>query len=116
MSIHHLLAAHDLVQPATSAYTLTAGRSWSLVGALLGLVGAVFGVLALTRAGTGRRRAVVASATGLVGAVIGVLVVAAAKGGPGTGYGIVGGYVALVVGLVAVLLGGLALARSRTAA
>jgi hypothetical protein len=111
MSIH-LLAAHDLAQPATSAYTLTAGRSWSLVAALLGLVGVVLGVLALTRAGTGRRRAVVASATGLVGAVIGVLVVAAAKGGPGTGYGIVGGYLALVVGLVALLLGGLALARS----
>ncbi|MEO6085116.1 MAG: DUF6223 family protein, partial [Umezawaea sp.] len=54
-------------------------------------------------------------ATGLAGAVIGLLVVAAAEGGPGTGYGIVGGYVALVVGLVAVLLGGLALARSPNA-
>jgi hypothetical protein len=38
-------------------------------------------------------------------------VVAAAEGGPGTGYGIVGGYVALVVGLAAVVLGGWALAR-----
>ena len=39
--------------------------------------------------------------------------VAAADGGPGTGYGIVGGYVALVVGLIAVVLGGLALSRAR---
>jgi hypothetical protein len=42
--------------------------------------------------------------------------VAAADGGPGTGYGIVGGYVALAVGLVAVVLGGLVVARSRRTA
>jgi len=42
--------------------------------------------------------------------------VAAAEGGPGTGYGIVGGYVALVIGVIATVIGGLALARSRRAA
>ncbi|MFJ2033690.1 DUF6223 family protein [Streptosporangium sp. NPDC087985] len=43
-------AAYALVQPAaTSAYTLTAGRLWSLVAALLGLAGAVIGGLALAR-------------------------------------------------------------------
>lgn len=41
------------------------------------------------------------------------LVVAAAEGGPGTGYGIVGGFVALVVALIAMVLGGPTLARSR---
>jgi hypothetical protein len=56
-----------------------------------------------------------ALAAGLVGMAIGGLVVAAADGGPGTGYGIVGGYVALVVGLGAVVLGGLTLSRSRRA-
>jgi hypothetical protein len=56
---------------------------------------------------------VLALAAGLVGVVIGALVVALAKGGPGTGYGIVGGYVALVIGVVAVVLGWLALGRSR---
>jgi hypothetical protein len=50
---------------------------------------------------------------GLAGAVIGALVVAAAEGGPGTGYGIVGGYLALAVGLISMALGGLTLARSR---
>jgi hypothetical protein len=55
----------------------------------------------------------VALGAGLAGMVIGGLVVAAAEGGPGTGYGIVGGFVALVVGLIAMVLGGLALARSR---
>ncbi|GGK79436.1 hypothetical protein Sme01_21770 [Sphaerisporangium melleum] len=112
--------AHILAQPApVSASTLTTGRLWSLVAALLGLAGVVIGGLALARAsgrigaGTGRRGAFVALGTGLAGAVIGGLVVAAAKGGPGTGYGIVGGYLAVVVGLVALLLGALALTRSR---
>ena len=45
--------------------------------------------------------------------VIGGLVVAAAEGGPGTGYGIVDGFAALVLGLIATVLGRLALARSR---
>jgi hypothetical protein len=137
MSVRHLLAAaaaavlgvfwpvtpaaaHVLVQPtAASAYTLTAGRLWSLVAALLGLAGVVIGGLALARSagciGNGNRRkgASVALVAGLTGAVIGGLVVAAADGGPGTGYGIVGGFVALVVGVLAMVLGGLALTRSR---
>ncbi|WP_433515309.1 DUF6223 family protein [Nonomuraea sp. CA-143628] len=113
-------AAHVLAQPV-SAYTLTAGRLWSAVAALLGLAGIVIGGLALARSvrrvgNGGRRGAIVALAVGLVGAVIGGLVVAAADGGPGTGYGIVGGYVDLVVGPIAMVLGGLTLARSRRTA
>ena len=50
---------------------------------------------------------------GLTGMAIGGLVVAAAEGGPGTGYGIVGGFAALVIGLIATVLGWLGLARSR---
>ncbi|MGW6929065.1 DUF6223 family protein [Lentzea sp. NPDC054927] len=96
---------------AQAAYEMTAGRAWSLVGGALGLVGVVFGVLALTR----RRGAVVAVAAGATGVVIGALVVLMAKGGPGTGYGIVGGYVSLVVGLVACLLGGLAMRKAARA-
>ena len=113
------VAAHVLVQPdPLSAYTLTAGRLWSLVATLVGLIGVAFGGLALARSGlfgigTGSAGAIVALAAGLAGAAIGGLVVAAAEGGPGTGYGIVGGFVALVVGLIAIVLAGLALARSR---
>ncbi|WP_188190472.1 DUF6223 family protein [Nonomuraea sp. SYSU D8015] len=134
MSVRHLLAiaaatllgivglatpaaAHVLVQPV-GAYTLTSGRLWTVVAALLGLPGVVIGGLALARSagriGTGGRRgAIVALIAGLACTVIGGLVVAAAEGGPGTGYGIVGGYVNLVIGLIAMVLGGLALARSR---
>ncbi len=113
-------AANVLVQPtAANAYTLTAGRLWSLVAAFLGLAGVVIGGLALARAAgrigpaARKRHAIVALVAGLSGAVIGGLVVAAADGGPGTGYGIVGGFAALVIGLIAMVLGGLALARSR---
>ncbi|MGJ6965913.1 DUF6223 family protein [Streptosporangium sp. G11] len=120
-------AAHASVQlDPVSAYALTSGRLWSLVGALLGLAGVVVGGLALARStgristgtgtGTGRKGAVVALVAGLIGTALGGLVVAAADGGPGTGYGIVGGFVALVLGLIAMVLGGLALARSRRAA
>ena len=94
---------------AAAAYDLTPGRLWSLVGAALGIAGVVAGGLALRRG----KGAIVALVTGVVGAGIGGWVVAAAKGGPGTGYGIVGGYAVLVIGLVAVALGGLATARSR---
>ncbi|WP_290053432.1 DUF6223 family protein [Amycolatopsis solani] len=96
---------------AVSAYDLTPGRLWSLVGAALGIAGVIVGGLALRR-GKGGVGGVVALVAGAVGAVVGGWVVAAAKGGPGTGYGIVGGYAALVIGLVAVAVSGLALARS----
>ncbi|SEF35975.1 hypothetical protein SAMN05421837_109132 [Amycolatopsis pretoriensis] len=92
-----------------AAYALTPGRVWSVIAAVVGLAGVVAGVLALTRG----RGAVVALGSGIAGAAGGAVVVAAAKGGPGTGYGIVGGWAALVIGVVAAVLGGLALARSR---
>jgi hypothetical protein len=95
-----------------AAYEMTAGRAWSLVGGAFGLVGVVFGVVALTR----RRGAVVAVAAGVAGMLVGALVVFMAKGGPGTGYGIVGGYVSLVVGAVAAALGGLAMRKGARAA
>ena len=50
---------------------------------------------------------------GLIAAVNGGLNLAMATGGPGTGNGVVGGAAALVLGLIAVALSGLALARSR---
>ena len=49
----------------------------------------------------------------VIAAVNGGLNLAIAKGGPGTGNGVIGGAAALVLGLIAMALGGLALARSR---
>ena len=50
---------------------------------------------------------------GPIGLVIGGLVVATADGGLGTGNGLGGGIVAMMVGLIGMALGGLALIRSR---
>ncbi|WP_410590947.1 DUF6223 family protein [Amycolatopsis sp. lyj-23] len=97
------------VLAAVGTYDLTPGRLWSLIAAVLGVAGVIAGGSALARG----RGTVVALAGGLAAVVIGGWVVAAAKGGPGTGYGIVGGYVDLVIGVAALALGGLAMARSR---
>ena len=48
-----------------------------------------------------------------IGLVVGGLVVATANGGLGTGNGLGGGVVAMILGLIGMVLGGLALARSR---
>ena len=53
---------------------------------------------------------------GPIGLVIGGLVVATADGGLGTGNGLAGGIVAMMVGLIGMALGGPALARSRRTA
>jgi peptidoglycan/LPS O-acetylase OafA/YrhL len=120
MPVRRLLAAAVLtspvlVDPAVGSSALTPGRLWSLIGAAVGVAGVVAGVVALARPSRSGRRGRGAVVAGLVGGGIGGAVVAAAEGGPNTGYGIVGGFVALGVGLVAVVLGGLALLRSRRA-
>src|SRR6267142_2443806 len=80
-----LVAAHVSEPAATTVYGVTTRRLWATTAAALSLFGVVIGGLAL----------------------------AIAKGGPGTGNGVVGAAVALVLGLIAMALGGLALARSR---
>jgi hypothetical protein len=116
-------AAYASVQPAAaSVYTMSPGRIGATVAAVVGLIGAVIGGLALARSagrigtGTGRRGAIVALVLGPIGLVIGGLVVATADGGLGTGNGLGGGIVAMMVGLIGMTLGGLALARSRRTA
>lgn len=113
-------AAHlSVQQAAVSTSTLTAGRLWASLAALLGLVGVVIGGLALARSagrirtGPGQRGAVLALVAGLIAMAVGGLVVATADGGLGTGNGLGGGVVAVVVGLVSAVLGGLTLSRSR---
>jgi Family of unknown function (DUF6223) len=62
------------------------------------------------------RGALVALVTGPTAAVNGGLVLAIATGGPNSGNGVVGGAGAVVLGLIATVLGGLTLARSRRTA
>lgn len=116
-------AAQSPAPPAAVApYTMTAGRMGASAAAIIGVIGAVIGGLALARSGgrhgngSGRRGGIAALALGPIGLIAGGLVVATAEGGVGTGGGYGGGIVAMAVGLIAVALGGLALARSRTLA
>ena len=115
-------AAHASAQPAaTPVYTMTPERIAASTAALVGLVAAITGGLALARSagrignGNGRRGAIVALVLAPIGLVIGGLVVATADGGVGTGNGLAGGVVAMMVGLIGMALGGLALARARRA-
>jgi Family of unknown function (DUF6223) len=105
--------------PAVSVYTMTPERIAASAAAVVGLIGAVIGGLALARstgwvgAGNGRRGAILALVLGPIGLVIGGLVVATADGGFGTGNGLGGGVVAMMVGPIGMALGGLALACAR---
>jgi hypothetical protein len=113
-----LVAAHVSEPSATTVYGMTPRRLWATVVIVLSLVGVIIGGLALYRAvrrigNRGRPGAIVALLAGLTAAVNGGLVLALATGGPGSGNGVVGGAGAFVLGLIALILGGLALARSR---
>jgi hypothetical protein len=118
-----LLAVTQAVrqQQAVAPYTLTNDRGWATAAAVLALVGAIIGGMALVRfagrigPGQGRNGATVAVTAGLIAALIGGLLLATADGGPGTGNGVVGAAAALVLGLVGVVEGGLVLARTRRA-
>jgi hypothetical protein len=98
---------------AVPSYTFTPRRAGASLSVLVALIGAVLGGRALSRAaGRGAVASLVLSPISLVG---GALVVATAKGGLGTGNGLAGGVVAIMVGLIGMTLGGLALSRSRRA-
>jgi hypothetical protein len=117
-----LLTAHISEPAATTIHGLTPRRLWATTVAMLALVGAVIGGLALARpssrfgTASGRLGAIVALVAGLIAVVNGVLNLAVATGGPGTGNGVVGGAAAFVLGLIALALGGVALARHRRTA
>ncbi|MEU4622049.1 DUF6223 family protein [Actinoplanes sp. NPDC023801] len=110
-----MLDLRYFAESAVGASTMTSDRAVATASAIVALAGAVLGGLALLRpTGGNPRRAVAALGAGLLGAVAGVWVLATADGGPGTGNGVVGGYAGVAFGLIAVLLAGLALTRSRT--
>ncbi|MBF6239095.1 hypothetical protein IU474_18765 [Nocardia otitidiscaviarum] len=107
--------AYAAAEPvAAGASELSAGRLGGLVAALVGIAGVVVGGLALARRGgrlgTGGA-AIAAAVAGLFAIALGALVVVTADGGLGTGNGLGGGIVAMVIGLIALIVGGLARAR-----
>ncbi|MEU2389464.1 DUF6223 family protein [Streptomyces sp. NPDC007369] len=115
-------AADPSVQPLdVGVHTMSVGRVGASLSALVGLLGVVNGGLALAgRTGQGRiaawaRRngAVTAQAAGLIAVIAGGSVAATADGGLGTGNGLGGACVAMLLGLIAAVLGWSARSRSR---
>src|SRR5262245_51745811 len=91
---HRLEGMLKSVSTAASVYSLSSGRIVAGLAVVVGLIGAIIGVLAVAR--NGRRRAIVALMLGPISAVVGAAVVATAEGGLGTGHGVGGGVVAIV--------------------
>ena len=107
--------------PTVTVTTLTPERIVASAAAVVGLIGAIIGGLALLRSvrrigNSGRRGAIVALILGPISLVTGGLIVATADGGLGTGNGIAGGFVAIALSLIGMALSGLALARSHRTA
>ncbi|MFF4979356.1 DUF6223 family protein [Streptomyces sp. NPDC001046] len=117
-------AAASATPVAADVLTLSVGRIGASLSALTGLIGSVCGGMALART-TGKGRAaawarrngaVTAFVTGLIAAAVGGIVAATAEGGLGTGNGLGGAYVAVLLGLTAITLGWLARTRSHATA
>ncbi|MFD6882798.1 DUF6223 family protein [Rhodococcus sp. NPDC060084] len=108
----------DPTSIVAAGYELGVGRAVPTTAAVLALIGVVAGAVALRRSrrsGThlGLSWIVVALATGAIGVIVGGMHGANAAGGPNTGNGAVGALFAVVLGVIAVVLGGLSLARYR---
>jgi hypothetical protein len=119
--VHGVLVAAHVSEPgAMTVYGLTARRLWASMAAMLGLLGVIVGVTALSRRGSRlgtaaqRLALIVALVAGLIAVINGGLNLAVATGGPGSGNGVVGAAAALVLGVIALILGGLGLARRRS--
>ena len=112
-SVHLVLVAANLAEPsANTVYGVTDKRIWSSAAFVLALIALVGGWLALRpNRRFGRLEATVALVGGLIALVNGWLVLVTADGGPNSGNGVVAGAMAVVVGFVSMILGGLALFR-----
>ncbi|MBF6088669.1 hypothetical protein IU507_16995 [Nocardia cyriacigeorgica] len=105
-------AVHQVAAPTG----MTSGRLGPTLTALVGLVGVIAGGLALARARRGEagsRAGAIALTTGVIVVPAGAWFAATADGGPGTGNGIVGAWIAIALGLIGAALGGVSLARAR---
>lgn len=109
-----VLTAPAAAQPeAVRAFQLTPRRLAASVAALAGFGGLVSAGLAMRgQPGRAERRSRVALIVGSTSATLGLLVVLTAQGGLGTGQGLGGGVVALLLGLSSVALSAVARARA----
>jgi len=107
------------VTNGNTGYGFTPGRLWATIDAVAGLISAILAGFSLARsagrfgAGNGRRGAIAASVAGLIVIAYAILHLTIFTGDFGTGSGRAGAVIAIVMGLISMVLGGLAIARSR---
>lgn len=87
-----------------AAYDLTTGRTLTLVAIPFGVLGVVLGARALRAA----RLSPATGAASIVSLALGAGILLTADGGPGSGSGVVGAVLAMVLGVAGMVLGGLA--------
>jgi FtsH-binding integral membrane protein len=95
---------------------LTSGRLWALLPGVIALISIIIGGLALrfsARIEFKKRGGITALVGGAVCIILSIVHLARATGGFGTGSGKLGAIVALVLGITAMILGGMALSRYR---
>jgi hypothetical protein len=94
-------------------FTLGTGRTIPTVAAVMGLIGVVLAALALIRPALIRLTGPISMVLSLISAAVGGLHAAYAAGGVGTGNGLAGAVVAVILGVLGIALGGLAYSRAR---
>ncbi|MGL5824830.1 MAG: DUF6223 family protein [Nocardioides sp.] len=95
---------YTTVLVTAAAYELTTGRTLTLVAVPFGVLGVVLGARALRAA----RLSVPTGAVSVVSVGIGTWILLTADGGPGSGSGVVGAALAVILGATGMILGGLA--------
>ena len=114
-----LVISKDSEPAATTVYGPTTRRIWASTAAILALVSVIIGVRTFRQSSVGIKRPntkirfLSAILLGLIAVVNAVLNLSIAKGGPGTGNGVVGAAAAFVLGIIGMVFGVLAFARYR---
>jgi hypothetical protein len=108
---------HNLLQVGLFLQIITLWRLASIVTGVAGLISVVIGRQALARStgtiGSSRPKAIAALVVGLICVMLSILHLILSTGGFGTGSGKLGAIVAMAIGLIGTILGGLALTRAR---
>ncbi len=118
--VHAVLVIAQVSEPAaTTIYGATTRRIWATTAGMLAMVSVIIGVRSFRQSAvsintrSSKIQVFVAISLGLIALVNAVLNLSMAKGGPGTGNGVVGAAAALVLGLIGMVFGVLAFARYR---
>ena len=112
-----LKASNHADYAVTTVYGSTPKRVWATVATFLAIGGVGLGVISVCSKNLGlhkkKMKAILAIVLGLIAVISGIINLAVATGGPGSGNGVVGAALAIVLGFLSLALGSFALAGFR---